>query len=198
MKTAQGNNRPATEVIEVSFTPVTPAPPAAWPPLPQWLDTKIVETADSYASDIAPKLRRILAAPSFSSVVEALEDSFSGRELMHTSYFDHPEVLDLLAMHMGRARGDAQWRGYRKTQHAEIVAWLDAFYEANMRAVGEQPAPPDRTHDHALRHRAGRRSRRTPTTKHPGKTRPDASAASWQRSCDWPAVEPRRSAVAGP
>ena len=117
VKTAQGNNRPATEVIEVSSTPIALEPLATWPPLPPWLDTKIEDTADSYARDIAPKLRRLLAAPSFSSVLTALEDSISGRELIHTSYFDHPEVLDLLTMHMGRARGDVQWRGYGKTQH---------------------------------------------------------------------------------
>ena len=105
VKTAQGNNRPATEVIDVLFTPITLEPPSAWPPLPQWLDTKIEDTANSHARGIAPKLRRLLAAPSFSSVLEAVEDSFSGRELIHTSYFDHPEVLDLLTMHMGRARG---------------------------------------------------------------------------------------------
>ena len=103
VKTAQGNNRPATEVIDVLFTPITLEPPSAWPPLPPWLDTKIEDTANSYARSIAPKLRRLLAAPSFSSVLEAAEDSFSGRELIHTSYFDHPEVLDLLTMHMGRA-----------------------------------------------------------------------------------------------
>jgi hypothetical protein len=162
VKTAQGNNRPATEVIEVSSTPITLEPLAVWPPLPQWLDAKLEETADSYARDIAPKLRRLIAAPSFSSVLAALEDSISGRELIHTSYFDHPEVLDLLTMHMGRTRGDLLWRSYRKTQHEDIDAWLDAFHEANMRAVVEQPALPARTYDTHLRRRAGRRARPTP------------------------------------
>ncbi|MBM4094086.1 MAG: hypothetical protein FJ276_32460 [Planctomycetes bacterium] len=161
-KTAQGNNRPATEVIEVSSTPITSEPLAAWPPLPQRLETKIQDTADSYARDIAPKLRRLIATPSCSSVLAALEDTFSGRELIHTSYFDHAEVLDLLTMHMGRARGDVRWRSYRKTQQEDIVAWLDTFHEANMRAVGEQPAPPARTHDTHVRRRAGRRSKPAP------------------------------------
>jgi hypothetical protein len=174
VKTAQGNNRPATEVIEVSPIPITLGPLAVWPPLPPWLDAKLEETADSYARDIAPKLRRLIAAPSFSSVLAALEDSISGRELIHTSYFDHPEVLDLLTMHMGRARGDVQWRSYRKTQREDIVAWLDTFHESNMRAVGEQPAPPARPHDPHFRRRAGRRS--TPTPHHNTK-RPQLDAA---------------------
>jgi hypothetical protein len=160
VKTAQGNNRPATEVVEVSPTPIALEPLETWPPLPPWLDTKIEDTADSYARDIAPKLRRLLAAPSFSGVLTALEGSISGRELIHTSYFDHPEVLDLLTMHMGRARGDAQWRGYGKTQHPDIVAWLDAFHETSMRAVREQPAPALRTHHSPLRIGADRRSSR--------------------------------------
>ena len=164
MKTAQGNNRPATEVIDVSSTPITREPLSAWPPLPEWLETKIQNTADSHARDIAPKLRRLIATPSFSSVLAALEDSISGRELIHTSYFNHAEVLDLLTMHMGRARGDVHWRTYRKTQHDDIVAWLETFHEANMRAVAEQPTPPTRTHDTHLRRRAGRRSR--PTLHH--------------------------------
>ena len=167
MKTAQGNNRPASEVIEVSSTPITLEPLAAWPPLPQWLETKIEDTADSYARDIAPKLRRLIAAPSFSSVLDALEDSISGRELIHTSYFDHPEVLDLLTMHMGRARGDAQWRGYRKTTYPDIVAWLDTFHEANRRAVSEQPTPRERTHNTRFRIRARHRSRPTPHAEAP-------------------------------
>ncbi len=167
VKTAQGNNRPATEVVDILFTPITLEPLSAWPPLPQWLDTQIEDTANSYARGIAPKLRRLLAAPSFSSVLEAVEDSFSGRELIHTSYFDHAEVLDLLTMHMGRARGDAQWRSYRHTQHPDLVAWLDTFHEANRRAVGEQPTPGEQTHNTRLRHRAGRRSRPTPHDEAP-------------------------------
>ena len=43
---------------------------------------------------------------------------------------------------------------------ADIVAWLDAFHEANMRAVGEQPAPAARTHHSRLRIGADRRSSR--------------------------------------
>ena len=164
VKTAQGNNRPAAEVIEVSSTPITPEPSAAWQPLPQWLDARIEDTANSYARDIAPKLRRLIAAPSFSSALEALGDSISGHELIHTSYFDHPEVLDLLTMHMGRSRGDAQWLDYRKTQHPDLVAWLDTFYEANLRAGGEQPKPLERHHAARLRIRPRRRSR--PTAYH--------------------------------
>jgi hypothetical protein len=139
VKTAQGNNRPSAQVIEVSPTPVLPELSAAWQPLPEWLDSKIVDTANLCARDIAPKLRRLMAAPCFTSGLESLGDTLSGRELVHTSYFDHPEVLDLLTMHMGCARGDALWHSYRKTQHADLVAWLDAFHEINRRVAGEQP-----------------------------------------------------------
>jgi hypothetical protein len=140
-----------------------------------WLDTKIEDAADSYARDIAPKLRRLLAVPSFSSMLTALEDSISGRELIHTSYFDHAEVLDLLTMHMGRARGDVPWRSYRKTQHEEIediIVWLDAFYDANLLAVGNQPAPSAPTQHSRFRIRADRRSSRA---RHHEASRQDAA-----------------------
>ncbi len=136
VKTAQGNNRPAAEVIAVSATPITPEAPAEWLPLPQWLDSRIVDAANSFASDMAPKLRRLLASPSFTSGLETFGGTISGHELVHTSYFEHAEVLDLLAMHMGRARGDASWCGYSKTQNPELVRWLDAFHRANTLAAG--------------------------------------------------------------
>jgi hypothetical protein len=162
VKNAQGNNRPAAEVIEILTTPIHPDPLAAWQPLPQWLDTKIEDTANLYASNIAPKLRRLIAAPSFSAGLEALGDTFSGRELIHTSYFEHPEVLDLLAMHMGRALGDAMWSGCRTTRHAELVVWLEAFYEANMRVRGRQSVPLERNQITRLPIRPQGRSKLTP------------------------------------
>lgn len=137
VKTAQGNNRPAAEVIEISPTPIAVEPSVGWCPLPEWLDTKIVDSANSYASDMAPKLRRLIAAPSFSSGLETFGDAISGHELVHTSYFEHPEILDLLAMHIGRACGDASWQRYSVTQNDDLVRWLDTFHDGSAEARSE-------------------------------------------------------------
>ena len=62
IKTALGNNRPAAEVIAVSAAPIDDA---GRPCLPDWLNVKISAEADRHARDIAPKLRKLLAEPSF-------------------------------------------------------------------------------------------------------------------------------------
>ena len=64
---------------------------------------KISAEADQHAQDIAPKLRNLLAEPSFVSGLQSFGDTLTGRELVHTSYFDHDEVLDLLATNIAWA-----------------------------------------------------------------------------------------------
>jgi hypothetical protein len=134
VKTAQGNNRPATEVVDVSPTPIATEPSVAWSPIPAWLDDKIVEQANSYASDVAPKLRRLIAAPSFTAGLETFGNAVSGHEMVHTSYFDHAEILDLLAMHIGRARADAFWKNYGVQHNADLIRWLKSFHNGSSSA----------------------------------------------------------------
>ena len=106
-------------------------PTAAWSPIPAWLDDKIVEQANSYASDVAPKLRRLIATPSFTAGLETFGNAVSGHEMVHTSYFDHAEVLDLLAMHIGRARGDSSWQTYGVQRNMDLVRWLVNFHDGS-------------------------------------------------------------------
>jgi hypothetical protein len=81
VKTAQGNNRPAAEVIAVSPFPVSDSPTDAHPVLPDEVTTCLVHQANQYARDMAPKLR------------------------------DHPPILDLLALHVTWARRAKRGRG---------------------------------------------------------------------------------------
>ena len=104
IKAAQGNNRPAAEVIAVSPSPVPVSAPDAHPPLPVELNRCLVERANQHARDIAPKLRDLLAEPSFVAGLERFGRALAGQELIHTSYFDHPPVLELLALHVAWAR----------------------------------------------------------------------------------------------
>ncbi len=117
VKSAQGNNRPAAEVIAVSPFPVSDSPTDAHPALPDELNTCLVQQANQSARDIAPKLRDLLAEPSFVAGLERFGHALSGRELIHTSYFDHPAILDLLALHVA-------W-GCRENNPSEKTARID-------------------------------------------------------------------------
>jgi hypothetical protein len=96
IRSAQGNDRPAATIFAVTPSPVQELRDCV-PPLPERLNQRIVSVADHHARDIAPLLRNLLATSSFASGFEAFCRELSGKELVHTSYFDHPEVLDLIA-----------------------------------------------------------------------------------------------------
>jgi hypothetical protein len=96
IRSAQGNDRPAATIFAVTPSPVQELRDCA-PSLPERLNQRIVSVADHHARDIAPMLRSLLATASFASGFEAFCRELSGKELVHTSYFDHPEVLDLIA-----------------------------------------------------------------------------------------------------
>jgi hypothetical protein len=127
IKTAQGNNRPASQVIAVSPAPIQQEGLDLLPPIPDSLNREIVDNANRYASDIAPKLRKLLAGSSFVSGLEAFGNAISGRELVHTSYFDHPEILDLLAMHIAWSRGDLAHFERASEAKADLRAWFRGF-----------------------------------------------------------------------
>ncbi|MHB8954740.1 MAG: lipase family protein [Pirellulaceae bacterium] len=147
IKTAQGNNRPGAEVVAVSPAPVESIEP---PCLPGWLSAKISAEADRHARDIAPKLRKLLAEPSFVSGLQACGETMTGQELVHTSYFDHAEVLELLAaniawavdapprLSLGNARSIALWGWFR--QYKQYLGVYVASPEAQGSA-GVVPAP---------------------------------------------------------
>lgn len=119
-KTAQGNNRPAAEVVAVSPFPVLTEDVDAHPSLPQAIDTRLVERANEHARDIAPKLRNLLAAPSFVAGMERFGQALEGQELIHTSYFDHAAILDLLAMHVA-------WGGRNRLAMERLVEDCDGL-----------------------------------------------------------------------
>jgi hypothetical protein len=127
VKTAQGNDRPAAQVVAVSPHPVLAPPAASAPPLPESLRLKIRDQADVHANDLGPKLRVLLAQPSLTAGLEGFGQTLSGRELVHTSYFDHPEVLDLLSLNISSSRGASQPR--RSSTSVETTQWFNGFKE---------------------------------------------------------------------
>lgn len=138
VKTAQGNNRPAAEVIAVSPFPVPDAGPDAHPALPAEVNAPLVDRANQHARDIAPKLRDLLAEPSFVAGLERFGQTLSGQELIHTSYFDHPPILDLLALHVAWARRDYPSLQRASRCHEDLWNWFWEF----KRSVHERTESP--------------------------------------------------------
>jgi hypothetical protein len=130
VKTAQGNNRPAAEVVAVSPVPTLTSQSHRFPSLPGELDAQLVETANLHASGIAPKLRTLLSEPSFAVGLERFSAALSGEELVHTSYFDHGEILDLLAAHMAWACDDREYLERRPELKDSLLKWFDRFKSA--------------------------------------------------------------------
>lgn len=127
VKTAQGNNRPAAEVVAVSPYPTADSPPGSHPALPPAVATRLLEGANEHARDIAPGIRQLLAAPSFVSGLERFGQSLSGGELIHTSYFGDPAVLDLLALHVAWGRRDSSVVRDIEVTDESLWAWFCAF-----------------------------------------------------------------------
>jgi pimeloyl-ACP methyl ester carboxylesterase len=125
VKAAQGNDRPAAQVVAVSPHPILPPPAPSAPPIPIRLQESIRERANHHANDLGPKLRELLAQPSLTSGLESFSKTLSGRELVHTSYFDHPQVIELLGLNISWSRGTGQPR--RASTAAELAGWFNEF-----------------------------------------------------------------------
>jgi hypothetical protein len=127
VKTAQGNNRPAAEVVAVSPYPVPDSGPAEHPALPAELNARLVDRANQYARDIAPKLRDLLSEPSFVTGLERFGHTLAGHELIHTSYFDHPQILDLLTLHVVWAQQDRSYLQRAARSQPVLWSWFCGF-----------------------------------------------------------------------
>jgi hypothetical protein len=148
VKTAQGNDRPAAHVVAVSPHPVLPPPASTAPPLPGQLQVAIRDRANYQANDLGPKIRELLAQPSLTAGLERFSQTLSGSELVHTSYFDHSDVLDLLALNISWSRERVRPR--RSSTSAEIIAWFKDFKRLQGADVPQREFP--------LRIRPGKRT----------------------------------------
>jgi hypothetical protein len=127
IKKAQGNNRPAAEVIRVASSPLHCEKDDPFISIPADLNQQIVERANSAASGSAATFRKLLAAPSFAAGLEHLGEQISGQELVHTSYFDHGPILDLLTMHIVWAQNRPYWHEYALEQNRTYAQWFIEF-----------------------------------------------------------------------
>jgi hypothetical protein len=125
VKSAQGNNRPGTEVVEIGPVPWKTDTDSSLAPLPDWLNERLVQSANDSAKEVVPQLRALLAAPSFTIALESWGKSGMGGQLVHTSYFDHDELIDLLTMHIAGSCNRENWTEHGTTrQKMKLANWL--------------------------------------------------------------------------
>ena len=99
IRAAQGNDRPTATLVDVTPSPVAEAAFSP-PPLPALLNLKLLSFANRHAHELVPKLRNLIAHTSFASGLEAFGGQLSGKELVHTAYFEQEEILKLIAANM--------------------------------------------------------------------------------------------------
>lgn len=122
-RSAQGNDRPMATVVDV--TPCPLAERRQWcPSVPGALNDKLLSYADQHARDIGPKLRRLLAQPSFTSGIEAFSRELTGNELVHTSYFEHSEILDLISCNVALGNGQTAIESHSARIDPKLLDWF--------------------------------------------------------------------------
>ncbi|EAQ81904.1 hypothetical protein [Blastopirellula marina] len=128
-KAVQGNNRPSAELCNVSTAPIGDAEVNSIPALPYFIAQRITERANAKAKDIAPKLRTLLGQKTLMAGLAAFNSELSGEELVHTSYFEDPDVLNLLTIHMALQRNDRRYLMQAAAYHRQLLEWTRYFRE---------------------------------------------------------------------
>ncbi len=145
IRAAQGNDRPTATLIDVTPYPVavdafTP------PPLPALLNVKLLALANRNAHDLVPKLRNLIALTSFTSGLESFSAKLSGKELVHTAYFEMEEVLKLIAANMSwqTANGDPS------AALPSMPPWLRKWFVTYKEGVSQNQVGLDQTQTSSL------------------------------------------------
>ncbi|MCH2131748.1 MAG: hypothetical protein MK179_21620, partial [Pirellulaceae bacterium] len=132
-RAAQGNDRPSSMIVAVTPSPISELT-HLFPPVPAYLSKRILRTADHHAKEIAPKLRKLLGQASVTAGVEGFCKELSGKELVHTSYFDHSAIIDLISCNIAWSMGEemVKWKIWR--MEPELTQW---FGEAKSKLLSE-------------------------------------------------------------
>jgi hypothetical protein len=126
IRSAQGNDRPTAQIVAVGTTPTLDLANQL-PPLPEAIGQELLEQADEETGQIVPRLRQLLADPAFIAEFDCTVSGVLGKTLVHTLYFDHPRVLDLIALHVawGTSRC-APLEQFSMTDHT-LITWFNSF-----------------------------------------------------------------------
>lgn len=158
LRAAQGNDRPTATLIDVTPTPLVETAETVPPFLPALLNVKLLSFANRHAHELVPQLRGLIAQNSFASGLEAFGESLSGRELVHTSYFEHAEILKLIAANMCCDASEAERASMLKSMPPWLRRWFMAFKDgvnpvqktSTLTASFQRPAEhPPRSHNAA-------------------------------------------------
>ena len=120
-------------MVAVAPSPLLPPDAPEIPSLPESLAAEILSQADRHASRLGASIRQLLAQPNLTAGVEKFSSSLSGKELVHTSYFDHPDVIELLVANIicpVGGTGDLYGHGVSSGQlfrHRENEFWFAEF-----------------------------------------------------------------------
>jgi hypothetical protein len=130
LNVAYGNDTRDFRVTHVSSCPPISGRRGACPNLPSTIDVELVRRANSEAMSLVPLVRPMLYqacahTPTLADDQNMPGLSFSGRELVHTSYFDSEDVLRIIHAHIvmqSRAPGMSL-----KDLDPWIVEWIHEF-----------------------------------------------------------------------
>jgi hypothetical protein len=131
---AYGNDTREFRVTQISSCPPVSGEGAACPSLPAAFDDNLVSRANAKAADLVPLVRRTLLyaasahTPTLANESDLLGIRFSGRELVHTSYFDDKDVLCIIHAHIitqSRVSGES-----RTELDSRILEWIGKFKRA--------------------------------------------------------------------
>jgi len=145
IRSAQGNDRPTATIVDVTSSPVQEAQ-KGFPPIPARLNSRLVSVADHHARDLVPLLRRLMGNASFSNGLEAFCNDLSGRELVHTSYFDHAEILDLISCNITLETNVAHMQYQLGRMSPDLVEWFaqtkrELQHQSNVEIVASRRKP---------------------------------------------------------
>jgi hypothetical protein len=128
IRAAQGSDRPTATLIDVTASPVSD--PAFSPPsLPALLNLKLLSLANRHAHVLVPKLRGLISRTSFTSGMEILGGQLSGKELVHTAYFEQDEILKLISANMAWEAADVDHTASLRSMPPWLRKWFIAFKE---------------------------------------------------------------------
>ena len=126
----QGNDNPLLRVSQITVGPLPVSAPSAYPPLSEVIDDQLVDKANQAAVKAIPQLRQVLAQTALSGgdvqgMLDGLAKELSWKELVHTSYFEHPSVVDLLCLHVEASNHD--WNIEHLSCDPLLVDWYVQF-----------------------------------------------------------------------
>ncbi len=138
LRAAQGNDRPTATLIDVTPSPIPDLTTAA--PLPELLNAKLLSFANRHAHELVPQLRKLLARPSFSGGLQAFGQQLSGKELVHTAYFEQDDVLRLIAANINWETNGVDHSEGSPPMATWLTKWFASFKQLPSTARVEDPS----------------------------------------------------------